>query len=305
VTKGSDRYDHLREYYADFAHHDEAGRRVAWRCHDDQVLRFEVLLDALDDDDYPVSILDVGCGVGSLYGHLKDTDRLGEYRGLDLLPEMIRQARLAFPDGRFEVADLLAKGAGGQFDLVVCSGALNVRVKNHAIWVQKMLKTMWGCARLAVAVNFQTTRALRTNPVATYDADLFHADRATVFRWCEQLTPWVAMRQDYLDEDATFYLYKDYHRSVRRMARRRESDPRSDNEMACGLAYLLLERKLPEAALEVLGDVEPTARVLNYRGLCYHRMGQRQRARECYEAALEKDPELEEARLNLDWVRRA
>ena len=204
----ADRYAHLKEFYADFARHDNGARRVAWRSYDGQIVRLQVLLEALRKVDYPASILDVGCGVGTLYGYLRDTERLGDYLGIDLLPDMIGRASASYPDGRFEVADLLDTPPKQRFDLVVCSGALNVLVDHHDHWVKRMLSAMWERADRAVAVNVQTTRAYRFNPVSKSDPDLYHAKVPTFLKWCEELTPWVAMRQDYLGSDAAFYLYK-------------------------------------------------------------------------------------------------
>ena len=297
-----DRYQGMREYYGEFKRHPLPARKVAWRSLDDQTLRLEVLLEAIDDADYPVSVLDVGCGVGTLYGYLRDTDRLGDYLGVDLLPDMIQQARIAYPEGRFEAMDLLEAPEDWRFDLVICSGALNVKVPKHGIWCQQMLAAMWARAEKAVAVNFQTTRALRFNPIAKYDQDIFHGDRGTILAWCDKLTTWSVMRQDYLGDDAAFYLYKDYHRSCRRLERDRRGDRRDAAEQACGLAFLLLERELFREALKVLQGADDTARVLNYRGLCHHRLKNYKQARAYYVAALELDPSLEEARLNLDWI---
>jgi SAM-dependent methyltransferase len=298
----ADDYDHLREYYGDFAHAGTAARRVAWRCDDDQALRAEVLLEAVDRADWPCSVLDVGCGNGFLYGHLQRTGRLTRYVGLDLLPHMIDEAMRRFPEGDFRQLDLLALDSDERFDLVVCSGSLNVRVPKHTRWVQRMLAAMWQRAERAVAVNFQTTRAFQYNPEARHDQDLFHGDRAQLLAWCEPLTPWVAMRQDYLGDDCTFYLYKGYHRTVRTLERAAASDERGPTEAACGAAYLYLERKLPALALSALEGHEETARVANFRGLAHHRLGDHARAAEQYRRALAIDPTFEEAQLNLDWI---
>jgi SAM-dependent methyltransferase len=299
-----DRYDHLRDYYGDFAEHAESARRVAWRSADDQHLRFEVLLEAIDDADYPLSVLDVGCGIGALYGYLKASDRVTQYTGIDLLPDMIDRARDAYPSGQFEVADLLDNAPTGPFDLVVCSGALNVRIDDHHRWVQRMLEAMWERARFAVVANFQITRAFRFNPLSKDDPDLVHVEQNTLLSWCEAVTPWFAYRADYLGDDASVYLYKDYHRSVGRLLSRRSSDERSEVKQCCGLAFLLLERRCPKRALAVLAHLAEHPDVLNFRGMCYHRMGDHRAARTCYEGALTLDPDHYEARLNIDCVSR-
>lgn len=299
----ADRYAHLHEFYADFEGYEDDARTVAWRCYDDQILRLEVLLEALDDADFPASVLDVGCGVGTLHGHLERSGRLGTYHGLDLLPRMVERAREKHPGGVFEVGDLLTWENRDVFDIVVCSGALNVRVLAHERWVERMLEAMWTRARWAVLVNFQWTRAFKTNPVSAYDEDIHHVEREPIIAVAERLTPWLTVRQDYLGDDIALYLYKDYHRSARRLERARRADPRDDAERACGLAFLLLERKLPKEALAVLEQIEkPTALVYNYLGLSHHKLGDLRKARNFYKLAIAYDPSLTEAKLNLDWI---
>ncbi|MBN1947657.1 MAG: methyltransferase domain-containing protein [Bradymonadales bacterium] len=296
------RYDHLRSYYKGSQRQRDSARHVRWLTYDGQILRLQVLLEALSSADYPVSVLDVGCGLGALYGYLRDTDRLGPYLGIDLLPEMVDQARREFPEARFEMVDLLDLEATERFDLVVCSGSLNVMVKEHERWIKEMLAAMWKHATLAVAVNIQTTRAFRYNPASRGDNDLCHVDPASFLSWCEQLTPWVSMRQDYLGSEAAFYLYREYHRSARPLQRDHRHDRRAEWEQACGMAYLLLERKLPMQALAVLETAGDQADVFNYRGMCYHRLGQLEQARQWYLAALELDPDHPEASLNVKYV---
>ena len=298
----TDRYQILREFYQEFVHCDEPARRVGWRCRDGQLLRLEVLLEAFDDSAYPLSVLDVGCGVGTLFGYLKQTERLGDYVGIDLLPEMVSTAQTEHPDGDFRVGDVLKFDDARDFDLVVCSGTLNVRVKNHERWMKQMIHHMWELTTGALAFNLQTTRAFQFNPLSRYDEDIYHAKRGVILDWCESLTPWVTMRQDFLGEDVAFYLYKTSHKTADRLASRFANDGRSQSDRACGLAFVLLERRLPEAALKALAEVEDTDDVLNYRGLCYHRIGEHLEARKHYEAALRLNPEHEGAKLNLQWI---
>jgi SAM-dependent methyltransferase len=293
--------DILSEYYNDFSHQEDSSRRVGWCSKAGQRLRFEVLLDAIDPRDFPLSVLDVGCGEGALYGYLRETGRLGEYLGLDILPSMVEGAKRRYTDGDFQVGDLLQRSVEESFDLVFCSGSLNVKVKRHSIWVQKMLDAMWKRARLALVVNFQTTRAYRFDPGAKHNHDIMYHDKATLLGWCERLTPWVTLRQDYIGSDLSIYLYRNYHRSCRQMEEHHEAS--SLSEMGpCEAAYLLLMRSLPEKALEILEKASPTASTHNFKGLCYHNLGQFEQARDAYREALNLEPDLEEARINLKLV---
>ena len=52
------------------------------------------------------SLLDVGCGLGDLYGFLKREGVACDYTGMDILPAMVEQARTSWPEGRFMVGDV-------------------------------------------------------------------------------------------------------------------------------------------------------------------------------------------------------
>lgn len=52
----------------------------------------------------PGAVLDVGCGPGHLTAHLRS---LGvEATGVDLVPELIDHARVAYPDGRYQLGSM-------------------------------------------------------------------------------------------------------------------------------------------------------------------------------------------------------
>jgi SAM-dependent methyltransferase len=299
MGQGTD-YTRVLSYYREFLGHADDARRVAWRAVHDQELRFENLLEALDEALTSFSILDVGCGLGDLLGWLERSGREVQYTGIDIVPEMVEAARARHPQGRFEVCDLL-QGAPppGRFDLVVCSGALTVRVPQHERFVRRMLEAMLAAATGAVAVNFQSTRAFSTNPLARQDQDLYHADPLRLYAVCRELCRWTALREDLLTSDMTVYLYKDHARTLRRYGRLagEGADP-------VGLAWLALERRLPQRALELLARAPRDAPSANLRGVAWQQLGDKREARRCYEEALRLDPNCEPARLNLEALGR-
>lgn len=282
-------------YYREFLSHPDDARKVAWRTRFDQELRFENLLEAVDEADTGLSILDVGCGLGDLYSWLRATGREGDYLGVDIVPEMIEAARARHPAARFEVCDVLVKPPEQTFDLVVCSGGLTVRTPEHERFVLAMIDRMLALSHGAVAINFQSTRAFAVNPLAERDPDLFHADPLALYAACRERCRWTVLREDMLPTDLTIYLYPGYARSHRAYARRA---PQPDT---FGLAWLLLERRLPQAALQVLdADVgPPEAPLVNLRGVALRQLGERAAAEEAFREALRLDPGYEPARLNL------
>jgi len=68
-------------------------------------------------------ILDIGCGTGHLTA--KIATRGAEVMGIDRSPEMVRQAREAYPEIRFEVADATKIPLDGGFDAVFSNATLH------------------------------------------------------------------------------------------------------------------------------------------------------------------------------------
>jgi SAM-dependent methyltransferase len=302
--------DHARvlSFYREFLAHGEDARKVAWRSVHDQELRFENLLEALDDDgDAPSSVLDVGCGLGDLVGYLARTGRrVSRYVGLDVVPEMVAQAQArwpqeAYPWASFEERDLLRAPFAPEerFDLVVCSGGLTVKEPQHERFVRQMLSAMLDAARGAVAVNFQSTRAYRVNPLARQDEDLYHADPLALYAVCRDLCRWTSLREDLLATDLTIYMYQDHSRSLSRY--RRLPSPAPD---PLGLAWLALERRLPREARACLADLPESPHRETLLGVASQQEGDLAGAAARYERALELDPGWEPARMNLEFMGR-
>ena len=286
-------FGRVKDYYGEFLLHDDDARRVAWRSVYGQEVRFEELLSVIETDIDGLSILDVGCGLGDLFSYLRRRGDKVDYLGVDILPEMVDEARVRHPEARFEVRDILSQPPEETFDLVVCSGALTVRVPNHDLFVQRMLVQMLSLARLAVAANFQSTRAYEVNPMALQNDDLYHVDPLKLYAYCRSLCPWTVLREDTLATDFCVYMLPGHARSVARYG----NIPSPPD--AAGLGWLLLERRLPGQALEALADAGSDAPVLNLRGMAHHQLGQWQQAASAYRAALCVDPDFEAAQLNL------
>ncbi len=68
-------------------------------------------------------ILDIGCGTGHLAAKIAESG--AEVTGVDRSPEMVRQAREAYPGIRFEVADATKIPLDGGFDAVFSNATLH------------------------------------------------------------------------------------------------------------------------------------------------------------------------------------
>ena len=195
------RYDLLAEFYGQCANRKDAAQRVGWRGHWDQELRFEALLEVVPPEERSFTLLDVGCGLGELYGYLR---RVGlddvDYLGIDILPEMVAGARVRHPEGRFELLDLLSPEVpSDSFDYVLCSGSLNVSVGgDHRLWMEQMLTAMWRHTKKALAVNALDDEGVHVVAGATGTQYITRVDRAWLAGFCRSLTRRLVIREDVL-----------------------------------------------------------------------------------------------------------
>ena len=174
-------------------------RGLGWQSRHNQEQRFAVLLEV-----GPLSnsrVLDVGCGVGDLYGFMLRSGIQAQYTGVDILPEMVAYARERYPDARFEVGDAVQGLGPERFDYVLCSGAFNVNFGSNLTAVRKILPELLARSTRGVAINFLSTRARER------DAILYNYDPEATLAFCRTLTPHVRLVEGYLSNDFTLHLY--------------------------------------------------------------------------------------------------
>lgn len=185
--------DRVRSHYeGSLAAHGASARGVGWPDPEGQVLRFERLARVLDAAAGPVRVADLGCGYGALFTFLGP--RVAGYRGYDVSPAMIAEARRRVPDPRasFVVADAPDQEA----DYGFASGTFNVRLgADEAAWdayVRGALRGLWAHCRRGMAFNLMTTH------VDWRSQDLFYADPAAYLAFCQrELSRRVLLQHDY------------------------------------------------------------------------------------------------------------
>jgi len=138
---------------------------VDWAGSGSQIVRFRVLADSV-----PLAgkrLLDIGCGVGDLYGYLSARVPSVRYLGIDLLEPMVRAARQRHPAGEFVVGDVFGKGspgheralAGELFDVVFASGTFNLNIGNNREFLPGAISRMFELTRDCVVFNLLHERA--------------------------------------------------------------------------------------------------------------------------------------------------
>jgi SAM-dependent methyltransferase len=182
-----------RYYSGKLEAHGPTPAGVDWNSADSQAMRFEQLL-KLCDPAAPFSLNDYGCGYGALLTDLRRRGWPVQYRGFDLSPQMVEQARRLHPETPFTTreADLTAA------DYAVASGIFNVRLQaSDEDWRQYLEDTLArldALGRRGFAFNVLSTHSdpARRRP------DLYYADPCALFEHCRRVhSPRVALLHDY------------------------------------------------------------------------------------------------------------
>ena len=177
-------------------------KRVGWQSRFNQEKRFEALAGVGDLEG--AKILDLGSGLGCLYGYLREKGWRGDYTGMDLLGAMTREARKRFPGARFETRDILSRPPKETWDYALISGVFNHRVRDNWGWIEQMLGRLQGLARRGIAFNL-----LSAEPGA-WDPELFYANPKELERRAKSWSGGnYKIITGYLPGDMTVYLYPD------------------------------------------------------------------------------------------------
>ncbi len=175
-------------------------RALGWHSRQTQYRRFAVLCEV--GDLAQCRILDVGCGLGDLYGYLKAERIDVDYTGCDLLPEMVDRAQRRYPEARFIVQDVLQAGLGDEsFDYILSSGAFNIDFGDNVAAVQRAMQVMVEQCKLGVAINFLSISDSGRDPI------FYHYDPQVMLAYARTLSSQARLQEGYLPNDFTLYLY--------------------------------------------------------------------------------------------------
>lgn len=153
-------------------------------------------------------ILDWGCGSGHLATWLSRQGVNCNYTGVDIVPELLDLGRQKHPEHRF---GLMQDFAEETFDWVLVSGVFNNRMDDNAAFFRHHVVQLWErCAR-GIAFNLMSAW------VDYEDPELWYARPEEVFALMKSLTPYVAIRNDYVVKDThvpfefVVYAYRQPH----------------------------------------------------------------------------------------------
>lgn len=161
-----------------------------------QQVRFAAALEGLRPSEYE-SVLDVGCGFGDLLSFLRVRGWSGAYRGLDLVPELVDEARRRHGDGGEFLCVDASTGAlpGSPMAMAVAIGVFNHRLhEDNMDFVRATLASMWASSAKVVVLDFLSDAA---DPDRQRD-DLFYASPAALLDLARSYSRRVAIHHAYM-----------------------------------------------------------------------------------------------------------
>jgi SAM-dependent methyltransferase len=196
MTEHDDILKDVNDYYTGkVQQHGATPQGVDWNGEESQHLRFKTLLQIVKDPTKPFTLLDYGCGYGSMYGYMQSCFTKFHFTGYDISEAMIHEARKQHP-----VGPVLwnTQRDSTVYDYAVASGIFNVRLKNDdaAWWDYISGELDW--------LNDHAVKGFAFNMLTSYsDADkkrdyLYYADPMRVFDHCKRkYSKFVALLHDY------------------------------------------------------------------------------------------------------------
>jgi SAM-dependent methyltransferase len=165
-----------------------------------QRMRFEAFV--LHHDLRGKSILDVGCGVGDFWAHLRGRGIECDYLGVDLAEAMIARSRERFPEAKFETRDILAWDTDLRWDYVVSFAIHNVKFPGVRELLEKVTARQFELCRAGAHVDLLTDR------YSSFDPQIQPWRAEEVLALSLAITPYVVLRHDFLPHDFCVTLYR-------------------------------------------------------------------------------------------------
>jgi SAM-dependent methyltransferase len=189
-----------------------------WNSTESQRLRFKILKELFlyGKKASGISLLDVGCGLGDLYGFFKADGLLNRnkisYAGYDISPKLVEAAKKRYPDAKFEVKDVIEERHVPKFDYIICSGVFNIRTTDrldHLDFVKEMMFRLYDLCSYGVGLNFLSEGGLPTASAADLASGrYFFFNPEEILSYSRFITTRYIIRHDYHPGDFTLYLLK-------------------------------------------------------------------------------------------------
>jgi len=180
---------------------------VSYQSRTTQYVRFDMLIkNTAPDKTTPLTLLDLGCGLGDLYDYLQKNGYADiVYTGYDIVPEMIAAARANYPAAEFQVKNFVTDELP-EYDIICASGSLNIIFEQRdkqPEYIKTIIRKMYDHSRRACAFNL-----LNRDTEWMYEQDprFYYADKQEICQYCRTLCPETQLIDDYLVNDFTLVM---------------------------------------------------------------------------------------------------
>lgn len=168
------------QYYRRLLREHGPGPRALGYNRDNQAIRFGQVHKFFDLQESEV--LDVGCGYGSFYGYLRDSDvKVRSYLGIDLVKDFIDEADKTYgsPSARFELTDFFSLPNEEICDYSVAFGTFCSRTGGDGdAMLEAATRKMFSLSRRGIVITLNSSTADKRNDSTVYTDPSFALDLA-------------------------------------------------------------------------------------------------------------------------------
>ncbi len=187
------------DFYSDLVEkHGIDIKSLNWGSKESQELRFKILSELTELNNK--SIVDIGCGLGDFYKWLQENNISTNYTGIDITPKMIEKAKERFPNTNFEVNNFLIDNFSYTPDCIVASGIFTYQ---NRTFLEHFITKSFDKIKHSLAFNSLSSLA------NDKEQNEFYPNPLEILAFCQKITPWTTLRQDYHSRDFTIYMYKE------------------------------------------------------------------------------------------------
>ncbi len=136
------------------------------------------------------SICDIGSGVCDFHQYLEDMQIKHQYTGVEIVPEMVVQSKVKYPEIEVLETDFLADSFTRKFDFVTLSGTFNIpgsiAPEAWKAFILQCITKMYQSCNIGISFNALTNYSTFNDPTLYYlsAADIFHHIQSTLSRFC-------------------------------------------------------------------------------------------------------------------------
>ncbi|NEO35146.1 MAG: class I SAM-dependent methyltransferase [Moorea sp. SIOASIH] len=187
----------VTRYSQRFATLGESHRTLGWGSREQQVYRFDRVLDCVNLTNRVV--LDVGCGFGDFLEYInKQNIPIRKYIGIDINSDFIDLASKKFPSAQFmnhSHFDLNSQQFCG--DVTIMLGLLNFKqsVLDNWSYARKMIAQAFELTNEVLLVDFLSSWLTPDYPKEDF---VYYYDPAQALNLALEMTPYVSLKHDYL-----------------------------------------------------------------------------------------------------------